>query len=134
MADQRIERELLLLSALHILEGKGTCSTLFFTHQYDEGDLETISIAHLLLHLHGLWIDLSADPFSAYACYDRQQLGSILFAEVCKEDLGTDLSFTWEESQLQEDVIDTVGAEGDTHTTEAIKPEDTGEVIIASAT
>ena len=46
--------------------------------------------------------------------------------------MGTDLCFAWEESQFQEDIIDTVGAEGDTDTTKAVKPEDTSKVVVAT--
>ena len=58
VADQGFEAESLLLTALHILERTGVGRAFFFSYEHDKGDLEAICIAHLLLHLHRLGVDL----------------------------------------------------------------------------
>ena len=121
-----------LLTCSHILDGHFALCDLVVPGKRHECDSLCVGIAHLLLHLGLVGVDLRADARPACGCGQRETVGRLLLTEVDKEQLGGCRSLLWIEIESVEHIVDAVGTEADAHAGEARHAEDAREVVVAA--
>ena len=91
-----------------------------------------VGVGKLLLHLGCIGVELNGDTRLTGTRYEGKAVSSLLLAEVDKQHAGALCGLGGEEVELRENVVDTVGAEGDAHAADAWEAKDACEVVVAS--